>query len=118
VTNIIEAELTGQEIQTLPVFQFDYGTQLHIVGAPIEAGTALYADLSLGGYKVERVSINSEYVDIPAPYFATGDPVFVFVVMETETARRTLHKITIPVLRRPSPPKRPEQLGPYTWPNP
>lgn len=101
---IVTASFTEGEVScvTLPLFQFDYGQELHIEG--LDLPSVLEVHFSNDQYGVSTTSIgNDGVVVIPDMYLASGKDVYAWIYLhDTENDGETEYKIRIPVYARAS----------------
>lgn len=101
--NITTAPLGGnRNIKTKPLFQYDYGQVLKIVGVTLPAAYEVHFSNQLHGVATTQIG-NADGVIIPDIYLTTGEPVYAWVYLHTGTDDgETEYTITIPVVRRAS----------------
>ena len=101
--NITTAPLGGnRNIKTKPLYQYDYGQVLKIVGVTLPAAYEVHFSNQLHGVATIQIG-NADGVVIPDIYLTTGEPVYAWVYLHTGTDDgETEYTITIPVVRRAS----------------
>lgn len=101
--NITTAPLGGnRNIKTKPLFQYDYGQVLKIVGVTLPAAYEVHFSNQLHGVATTQIG-NADGVIIPDIYLTTGEPVYAWIYLHTGNSDgETEYTITIPVVRRAS----------------
>lgn len=101
--NITTAPLGGnRNIKTKPLFQYDYGQVLKIVGVALPAAYEVHFSNQLHGVATTQIG-NADGVIIPDIYLTTGEPVYAWIYLHTGTDDgETEYTITIPVIQRAS----------------
>ena len=101
--NITTAPLGGnRNIKTKPLFQYDYGQVLKIIGVTLPAAYEVHFSNQLHGVATTQIG-NADGVIIPDIYLTTGEPVYAWIYLHTGNADgETEYTITIPVVRRAS----------------
>lgn len=101
--NITTAPLGGnRNIKTKPLFQYDYGQVLKIIGVTLPAAYEVHFSNQLHGVATTQIG-NADGVIIPDIYLTTGEPVYAWIYLHTGNSDgETEYTITIPVVRRAS----------------
>ena len=101
--NITTAPLGGnRNIKTKPLYQYDYGQVLRIVGVTLPAAYEVHFSNQLHGVATTQIG-NADGVIIPDIYLTTGEPVYAWIYLHTGNSDgETEYTITIPVVRRAS----------------
>ena len=101
--NITTAPLGGnRNIKTKPLYQYDYGQILKIIGIDLPMAYEVHFSNELHGVATTQIG-NANGVVIPDIYLTTGLPVYVWLYLHTgETDGETEYTITIPVVQRAS----------------
>ena len=104
--NIVVASFSGERsIVTKEKFQHDWGQKLHVVGIP---ELPFVFDVHFSNTKTAGIAKpwagTDGVVDIPDEYFASGAPVYAWIVLhEGADDGETVYCIKIPVIPRPLP---------------
>lgn len=102
--NIVVASFSGERsIVTKEKFQHDWGQKLHVVGIP---ELPFVFDVHFSNTKTAGIAKpwagTDGVVDIPDEYFASGAPVYAWIVLhEGADDGETVYCIKIPVIPRP-----------------
>lgn len=102
--NIVVASFSGERsIVTREKFQHDWGQKLHVVGIP---ELPFVFDVHFSNTKTAGIAKpwagTDGVVDIPDEYFASGAPVYAWIVLhEGADDGETVYCIKIPVIPRP-----------------
>lgn len=102
--NIVVASFSGEKsIVTKEKFQHDWGQKLHVVGIP---ELPFVFDVHFSNTKTAGIAKpwagTDGVVDIPDEYFASGAPVYAWIVLhEGADDGETVYCIKIPVIPRP-----------------
>ena len=101
--NITTAPLGGnRNIKTKPMYQYDYGQVLKIIGVTLPAAYEVHFSNQLHGVATTQIG-NADGVIIPDIYLTTGEPVYAWIYLHTGNSDgETEYTITIPVVRRAS----------------
>lgn len=106
MSNITTATFNGEkrEALTCPLYQYDYGQILQIVGLDLPASYQVhFANYESQG-EAAVVLGNEDGVAIPNEYLETGKDVYAFIFLNTGADDgETEYVIHIPVIRRPVP---------------
>lgn len=90
-------------IQTLPIYQYDYGQMLVIDGLDLPAAFQVhFSNDPLGNESIERIGTNGR-AWIPNDLLRSGDPVFCFIFLHEGNGNgTTVYRADIPVMVRPA----------------
>ena len=103
MSNIIAVRLVSSRnvIQTMPLYQYDYGQVLQFVDADLPGAYEVHFSNSECGESTTAIG-GPEGVAIPDAYLATGLPVHAFVYLHNEADDgETVYHVMIPVITRP-----------------
>lgn len=102
---IIRAAFRGDRYcSTSPVWQYDYGQELHISGLALpEVFEVHFGNTPEAGFTKTQIG-GDGVVSIPDEYLTTGLPIYAFIYLHSGDADgETEYCITIPVNKRPKP---------------
>lgn len=101
--NITTADLSGKRsIRTKPLYQYDYGQVLNIVGVELPAAYEVHFSNELHGIATTQIG-TADGVIIPDIYLTTGRDVYVWLYLHTGADDgETEYTAVIPVIRRAS----------------
>ena len=101
-TRIVLAPWRGfREITTRPLYQYDYGQVLKLVGDQLPEGVEFHVG-NTNETTVRVYPLPDGLVPIPDEYLETGKDIEVCLYVRDETSGNTIGKIIIPVKKRPS----------------
>ena len=104
--NIITASFPSgiRQTKTLPLWQYDYGQILEVVGLSLPAAwEAHFANEPRSGTASVSIGTGNQVL-IPDAYLVTGKPVYCWIFLhDDENSGETEYNITIPVSQRPLP---------------
>ena len=101
--NVVKSNLTERSVKTCPVYQYDYGMELHVVG--VELPPVFEVHFCNAGDGETKTAIGTDgVVMIPDEYLQTGSNVLAYIYLHTGTDDgETVYKIEIPVRHRAEP---------------
>lgn len=102
--NIIKAIFCKTRVcRTAPLYQYDYGQILQIVGPQLPSAYEVHFSNQQHGTATTQIG-GDDGVVIPDAYLQTGSPVYAWLFLHTgENDGETEYSITIPVIARARP---------------
>ena len=101
--NIAEAyPRLGKIERTVPLWQYDEGQIIHINGIELPAAyMAEFSNTTRGD--AEQYIQQTDEITVPAQYLQSGQPVYIWLVIEDSESRTTMYEIVSPVALRSRP---------------
>ena len=101
--NVTNAYMAGKRVgQTSPLYQYDYGQILKIVGIDLPSSYEVHFSNQPHGTATTQIG-NADGVTIPDTYLTSGNPVYAWIYLHTgANDGETEYQITIPVIPRAS----------------
>ena len=101
--NVTNAYMAGKRVgQTSPLYQYDYGQILKIVGIDLPEAYEVHFSNQPHGTATTQIG-NANGVTIPDTYLTSGNPVYAWIYLHTgANDGETEYQITIPVIPRSS----------------
>lgn len=103
MNNVVEAyPRLGKIARTAPLWQYDEGQIIHINGIELPAAyMAEFSNTTRGD--AEQYIQQTDEITVPAQYLQSGQPVYIWLVIEDSESRTTVYEIVSPVALRSRP---------------